>query len=337
VAAACGLIAFAAAAARGAEPEFLIFDDGGYYFIRAGGRALFNVKASVTRERRPIQAGVYDDGYVLPSAAGPASPQTWNWGYDRASQVTGGEVWLNRLENDPMAGLFSDETADASVGPEIVGGMELWRFETGQQYTRLGIELGYAFHNISVDNRSRATATSMWRSAAHSLGGTVAPAPPYRGTFGGPGPLLDLQPSATATLFSPSAATFDGELESSLHMIKLGLWLQYPISPRASLNASMGYASIYADTQLKYRDSLTFADPRIPDQSARDRTLGGREWRPGGYAQARFEYRFTSQVGAYLGGEFAHHKDLTYSEEERRVTLDFGALFSVSAGLGVRF
>jgi hypothetical protein len=314
-------------------------DAAGYgWFVRAGGRALFGVKASVNRT--PVSAaapGVYDNGFVLPDVRGTANGRTWNWGYQEASQVVGDQVRFQRLTDLPMAGLFRDRSDDPLFGGEIMTGAELARFFIGHRESRIGFEIGYAYNAFTLDEHSTVSGNSTLAVAAHSLGSTFAPPAPYAGSSTGPGPEISLSPSISGSLNSASLATFNGDLETTLHTFKLGVWFEYPIVRRVTANLSVGYASMYADSRLRFTEDITFANPGLPPVQSGPKTVSGRAWKMGGYAQARLRYDFTRWLGVYVAGDFEAHNTLRYGGEGREVTLGLGSLFAGSAGVMVSF
>jgi len=326
--------------ARGADPMeddiLWIRDDDSSWFVRAGPRALFNVRADIRQKQAPIQPGRYDNGFVLPDISGPTSAQTWNWGYQDPSQVSGNLLYQSRLRNTAQAGEWDGET-DTALGGEFAIGSELFRFDVGERVLRGGLEAGYAFNQFTVQERSQTSGTATQQNDGFNTGGIALPTAPYSGSFDGPGPLIDRTPSVTSSITSPSQATFDGEMESNLHTLKMGFWVDYDLTERLLLSGSLGYASIYADTDLSYTESYSFTDPRIPDTGPEARDIGSRDWRPGIYAEVRMEYPFSERVFSYLGAQYQWNKDQEFSDEGREVTLDFGAQFAVSGGLGFRF
>jgi hypothetical protein len=306
------------------------------WFVRVGARPLFGVKGSVERAY-PTSQNQYDDGFVQPDINGSDSQQTWYWGYKRNSQINGDRLWLSRQRGEPMAGFFNDESDDPSIGLEAMGGIEMFRFEISDRMARVGFELGYGYNLFSVENQSTASSMTTLSSDGYNLGDTDPPSAPYQGTKKGPGPLIDLYPSISASITTPGQTYFDGELEANLHTVKLGFWFQYMLSQRASINASLGYATIYADTRLIYDESFYFDDPRLLDRPPVNNTIGDRTWKPGAYLQLRFHYHFTRHLGAFLGGELQYNTSFEFTEAERTVSLDLGPLYAALLGLEVRF
>jgi hypothetical protein len=309
------------------------------WFVRVSPRVLFNVRASISPTPTTFTPGVYDDGFVLPDIAGAGAASTWNWGYDSADQVSSGtHLILNRLTGAPELGFDGDGTADPSFGGELVVGAELARVTLGNREARLGIELGYAYHSVSISDRQTGATMATLTQDGYALNGIVPPLAPYAGTFNGPGPLISLgsDPGASQVINSAAQGSYDGELNSELHHFKAGVWLEYPFTDRFYGALSLGYSSLYADSRLEFTEQLDFTDPGIPDQ-LNSHTVSGRDWNPGFYTQIRFGYDFNKHFGVFAGAEFQYNSTHDFHGEGREVSLEFQALLSGTAGLVFRF
>ena len=304
------------------------------YFIRIGPRIQYNVEASVGHTLSTSQqTGYYDDGFVLADSGGSASGLTWNWGYENASQLAGDFINYNRYSNLPVSGNFSGGSDDQSLGAELLAGVEIGRFAIGTREFAWGVELGYGYNPFKLAHQATATGTVNYVAASHSLGGIVPPVAPYSGTATGPGPLLNLTPSTYTEITSAATSTFNGTLTSDLHNFKFGGWLETELTDNFSLNFSAGYASIYADTQLKFRETVTIANPGIPALAATDTTAGGRNWQSGFYAQLRGTWQFSPNVGVYVAGDFQSNENFEFSEAGQDIKLDFKTTYGVGLGL----
>jgi hypothetical protein len=336
-----GLVAGLAAEAPSAEAwlPLELGGQGGGWLIRGGPRVLFNVKASMNPVAQPVTPGIYDDGFVLPDINGSTDGRTWYWGYEQDAQLTGQLLRLSRLSDVPAAGFYSDETGGGlSPGGEVVAGMKLAELSSGKHPLQFGLECGYGFNRFSFSHSGTASGTARLDAAAFDLGGSTAPLAPYSGTFQGPGPLINVSPSISGTLFSPAEATYSGDWESSLHNFKFGFWFTYPINRRFSTALSFGYSSVYADTQIAYQESISFQNPGFGDIPNSSRTTGGyRDWNPGVYAQLRLAYEFSPHVGIYAGGDFQTNDKFSFEEAGRAYELDLSAVFGVTLGLTYRF
>lgn len=304
------------------------------YFVRLGPRIEFNVEATIgISPQTPQQAGFYDNGFVQPDVGGTASGLTWNWGYNDASQISGDSINYQRYSNLPHGGTFTKGSDDPMFGGEVTFGVEFGRFDVGTKQLSWGAELGYGFTPFKVSNSSSATGTVNYFAASHSLGGIVPPAAPYQGTPQGPGPVIGLNPSSSTTTSSMATSQFDGTLKSDLHVVKLGLWLEAPITEKVSASLSLGYCSVFADTHLSFRESTTIADSTIPAIATQNVSLNESNWQGGFYGQLRGTWQFSKFVGAYVAGDFQYNNKFHFAGAGREVSLDFKDTYGASLGL----
>ena len=305
------------------------------WFVRAGARLMLNAKASVKLSAPPASATMYDNGYVLPDSSGN-SGLTWNWGYTSASQVSGDSLNFTRLDNT-AAGTVKNGESDTSLGGEIMMGAEVGRFDLGEREVRYGVEFGYGYNPFAMSYAGVASGTAAYTEATYPGGGIVFPEAPYSGSPNGPGPLLSTTPTSSTTINSASSSAYTGQLDSSLHNLKLGVWFELPVSKKMQVGLSLGYSSLYADTQLKFSENVTYSNAGIPVAGLVTRTVGGREWNPGAYVQARLSYLITPRISAYVNGDYQYNGRFNFSGAGRDVTLDFSALFSFGAGVCYKF
>ncbi|HAV62698.1 MAG TPA: hypothetical protein DCY13_10065 [Verrucomicrobiales bacterium] len=306
------------------------------YFFRFAGKALFNVRASVDQVApTPQTPGNYDNGFVLPDIGGTASGLTWNWGFLSDDQIASDMLNFERYSNLPHGGAISGEKDDPLIGGELLFGVEFGRFDVGTREWAWGAEIGYGFNPFKISNRSMAAGTVDYLAASHALNGILPPVGPYSGTFEGPGPVIDLNPTSTTAISSAATSTFDGTLESSLHNFKFGFWVEAPVTQKFSVALSLGYSSILADSELSFRETFTFANPAIPQLADVDTSVTADGWRNGFYGQLRVNYEINQYLGAFVGGEFQYNNRFKFGGAGRNVTLDFTGIYSAVAGVSI--
>lgn len=304
------------------------------YFVRIGPRIQFNIEASVSlTPQTPQQPGNYDNGFVLPDVSGTASGLTWNWGYADAAQVSGDAINFERYSNLPHAGVFDGESDDSVYGGEVIFGVAFGRFDIGRKEATWGGEIGYALTPFEIRNSSTVAGTVDYYAATHGLGGIVPPAAPYQGTFDGPGPLIDLNPSATTAVSSAATSTFDGTLKSDLHWMRVGLWLELPLTESIAVSVSAGYASVLADTTFDFSESISIANGTIPGISDTAVSAYASEWQSGFYGQLKGSWQFSKHFGLYLAADYQHLSGFRFTEAGREVSLKFEGTYGASGGL----
>lgn len=305
------------------------------WFVRLGGRALFNAKASVSRSVQTTGPGYWDNGFVLPDVGGTASGLTWNWNYQHDSgpdnQIIGETINYDRYLGLPDAGSFSGES-EIAPGGEMMIGVRFGEFQVGKKTWEWGAEFGGGYNVFKVSGAETATSNATYETAAYDTNGILLPVAPYTGTYNGPGPVIDLNPNAPPTSTTGTATSaVDGSLESNLYNFKIGVWFDMPLTKKLDLSWSAGFSSLYSDTQYKFTEDITF--PTAPSLDSIDTTVGGRNWQQGGYIQARLQYEFNDSWSAYVGADYQYNGKFRFNGAGRDIDMDFTALFGASLGI----
>ena len=318
------------------------FDNSGW-FVRLGGVARFNVKATFTGVHPILPTGVYDDGFVLTDNGGGASGKTWNWGSTPSSQIIGNQLVLTRLDGAPNVGLHDINVSNPVLGGELIGGYQFGQFKIGKRTARIGFEIGYGYSgfsegmNYSANGIATRTTDSYGGIATPTTDGILPPIPPYSGTFAGPGPLLSLQGVPGQPIVSPATTTFQSNIEATMQNFRVGPSLEIDLTKRLSVAFGAGYSSVYADASVRYIETLSFTNPAMPSVNPANTTISHAEWRPGIYAEMRGNYQFTGLIGAFVGGDIQYNKNLNFGDTGHEVTIDLGPTFGAKAGLIFHF
>jgi hypothetical protein len=320
-------------------------DPGAGFFFRVGGTVRTGVKAEFrdVAPAVPTAAGVYENGYVLPSVTGAASDYTWNWGYDDAAQVGADTLNFSRLNDAPRVGALSSD-GESMFGGELVAGFEIYQFELARKPLRFGVEAAYSFMTFSASAAGSASGTATLTQAGYSTigpGGVaiVVPPAPYAGTFDGPGPLLGRTPATLTTISAPGASALDLTLDATIHTLKFGPYFAWDLTKRLSLAASFGYATVLPDAEMTFRETTTYGagtGGTIPS-SAIDAVVRRSDWQPGGFVQFRLEYHFTRRLSAFVGAEYLYNENLVFQGQGREATIKLGGTYGGTLGVGYHF
>lgn len=319
------------------------FDDSNNtgWFVRLGGRVLTGVKAEI-HDGRTVSSDprVFDDGFVKPDISGGAD--TWNWGYSTSSQISGGQLSLHRTENAPRVGDRSNLGENSLYGGEVIAGFEFTRFRLGTRQARFGLELGYSLASgFDVKDSASVAAHAKRTTSNFDLGGILPPMASsgmaYSGTFDGPGSLINLNPVSSTLAEGDGVSRFDASVASDLYTLKFGPWIEVPLGGALSLGLSVGYCSVYADTDFRFTDSVTYVGGTLPNSVVMGHVQQGR-WSPGGYAQLRLDYDLNAHLGAFVGGDVQYNGSQSFtSDAGREVKLKFGGTFGGIIGVAYRF
>ncbi len=328
--------------------------------FRLSGRTQFNIKASVT-DSKPIllgTTGLFGDGYVLSgsnsstNAAGLANPGslTWNWGYNNASQISGDQLTLTRYNDIPRVGTVDASGGSTTFGGELFAGYELFESRVWKRRTaHWGVEMGYGFTTFNVTANGTQSGNGTRAQSLYSLGGIIPPSPGYRGNFNGPvpggpiAPIIDFTPLSSSSSSALGTDTLNATISSDLHTVKLGPWVDLPMTDKITLGLGIGFCSVFAQADLAFQESLTFSGVNSADlneaarQSTRVAAASRQDWCPGFYGQARISYAFNPRWSAFGGVDLQANRDLKFSSQDRGVAIELGSIFGASAGVQFSF
>ncbi len=227
------------------------------YGITAQFKSVATISAGAAPRYTPNYAPYnYDNGYVLTDASGNAGGQTWYWGYDSASQVSGNNILMSR-STTVSAG--SDSTLDSRPG--FGGEISFNRLLLTREDARIGLEVGLSYLNLGLSGDSLSTATTTRTTDAYPFTpGTTPPAAPpaYQGTYNGPGFLLGASPSSSLTEVLASAAVSGHQkFDANLIGFRVGPYVEFPLIDRIGMSLSAGFALAWVSSTASWTDNVT--------------------------------------------------------------------------------
>ena len=276
----------------------------------------------------------YDDGYVLRDISDNYGGETWYWGHDNDSQVSGDTILMSR--STPLRGgssPFGVDEDDAQLGAELAYNRELFR----HQNQRYGLELAVNYMNIGFDDDSSFRAATRKTTDAYPFhNGTTPPLAPYEGTFGGPGFVLGDTPVSSVTRRVAGGATVSGqrEFDANVWGFRLGPYADFPMGTNWNFSLSAGLAVGLVDASAKWNERIYINNNLV----ARSRGEGddfGVLW--GGYVSGKISYRINDQWRLEGGAQFQALGKYDERIDGRRVELDLGKAVFVTAGLSYSF
>jgi len=140
-----------------------------------------------------------------------------------------------------------------------------------------------------------------------------------------------------ASLPGGTTTSFQGNLETKFYNLRIGPTFELDLSKRLSFATSFGYAPVYADAQFKYANAVTFSNPALPGLAPTQAEVSEGNWRLGFYAEIRLNYRFTSHIDAFVGGDFQNNSNFTFGDSAYHVKLQLGATYGTKIGMTFRF
>jgi hypothetical protein len=333
--------AHAAVCLAGAASALAQFDDEAPYVERnrlsVGARFSFGISARVESKYvpRPI-APVYDDGFVLPDVSGGAGGKTWNWGYLSENQIVGDQLDMHTLTDSPSVGRTGDSGDGLQAGFEIMYGRQLGSFKIGKRTAAWGIEAGFSSLNAQLETDNQYAGMMAVRTASYGLGGIVAPTPPYSGSFDGPGPLIDLQPSSVRETDAYATSRLQSEIDSWMFGLKLGPFLEVPISKRFTGKLGVGVAALAVQSDFAVQQQVRV--PGIPDSSLFwESSTSQTDFVIGAYGEATVIYSINEFLSVYAGAQYQFLNDVTVETGGTQATIQFDKSFELVVGLSTSF
>ncbi len=287
----------------------------------------------------------YDNGYVFEDIQGNNSALTWYWGYNgqpsKAAQVPGdGFLHLSRSTSasDVSSGAHRDDPQQP--GFELTYNRELGR--SGKR--SWGIEGALNYLNVSISDNQTLLGTVTVQTDAYALNGVVPPDPPYFGTFEGPVPngpnrpviSQDPTPGQGTLTTAPGGASIAGErkLEANVYGLRVGPYLDLPISTKLSAGLSGGLALAYLNSKFTFSETVTIPGVgSVPRSGSNSHT----ELLVGGYAAGTLAYSFSKAWSASVGAQYQILGRSSQTVNGKIAELDLRNSIFVTVGIGYSF
>lgn len=279
----------------------------------------------------------YDNGYNRVDSSGNANNQTWYWGYSSPQSVQGGNLVLQSYSTLPNAS-SKNQQGDPQHGFEINYQRELYR----KPHWRFGAEAAFGYSLITVDDNSTVHNRVYRTNDTFALSGVIPPNSPYNGTFEGPGPVISSEPSSRSTDVLTGAATITGnrQLDGQLFLVRLGPYLEVPLSERFSVFINGGLTLGAGYIRFSYNENVEISDPTYGvTLTSGHRSGSGSEtdFIIGGYGGAGISYALTEQVGLFASAIYQAAGHVSNSQHGKESVLDLGKSILVSVGVSYSF
>jgi hypothetical protein len=269
----------------------------------------------------------YADGFVHVDSAGNAGGQTWNWGYQNASQVQGGSLTMHSAS---VAGNGSlTQNTDPNTGFDLAFGHHFGTMLGG----KWGLQGAFDFTTISVNDSQPVNGTATFISDAYSLGAVIPPQSPYSGNYNGPGPLLGDTPMRT-TASTAVMLTGQRTLEAQVAAFRAGPYYEFPIGKRWSGRLGGGLVLAVADTQYTFSETLTFGNGYVAKNSG---SGSGAEFQAGGYLEGKLLYAITPDTSLFAGAQYENLGTFSRNAGNEQAQLDMSSTVYVLFGVQFNF
>jgi len=291
-------------------------------------RARFSVPASFTPPPGPGAGAAlnrsYNDGFVNVDSSGNAGGKTWNWGYQNASQISGGDVLMH---SSGQLTTGEEKSSDPNLGFDFNYIRDIGHYGWGQ----LGVKIAFGYTHIQIGDGDPINPMLETVTDKYALDGVVPPAAPYSGSFSGPGPVIGGEPISRSISVAPDASIFTGSrnIDASLFDLRLGPSVNIPIWKGLSFQGGGGLSLGLVDSDL----SFAFLSGHV--QASGDASSTGFE--VGAYAEAGFAYRFSHGISVFTGAQFQYLGDFQQSVNGVSAQLKLGQTVFYELGLQWQF
>jgi hypothetical protein len=215
----------------------------------------------------------YDDGYFYLGSNGGAGGGSWYWGMEDNAQVVGNTIELSRTTyNANSSGDDEMHSSSPFPGIEVFYSHNILE-EKGWFH---GFEIGGSYQHLRFTHRGSYTAQGSQQTDAYTFYDPATdPAlvpDAYKGTFAGPGFVLNTTP---ATSFSPvpnAQFTASSELDGGLWGLHLGPYVDIPLGERFFIHAAGGLTLALLDVDFSWEN------PGLAESSGKEQDyecLGG--------------------------------------------------------------
>lgn len=304
--------------------------------FRVGLLVGMNIKASFKTSGsfdifRQQQAGVYDDGYVLPSDL--QNGYTWNWGYENQSQNPDGTDILLMHRATSFSASGSTQSGNSSfTGFDLEYGGNIMRWER----VRLGWDFGFGLLPINFTGREAMSGVVTGNTYTFNTGNPNLPQAPYHGSANsGPGSSIRTNSTESGEAFGTGTIVGKQTLNAMLYTFRLGPSLYWDIHPKLGLSAGIGPAVGFVSGELKFDETITVDD--TGNTTRNKGSVSSTDFVFGGYINAAVTYHAMENGDFYLGIQYMPLGTATIggSGREARVKLD-GQVY-LSAGINWPF
>jgi hypothetical protein len=275
----------------------------------------------------PANSGNYDDGFVHPDSSGNAGGQTWNWGYQNASQVQGNNLTMH----GSSAALNGTENQNDNLGAgfDLAYGRNLGTVLGG----KWGLQAAFDFTAISIHDSQPISGTGALISDKYSLGGTTAPQAPYAGSFNGPGPLLGDSPTRTMTS-ETVLITGSRTLDAQIYALRLGPYFEFPFGQRWSGRLDGGLVLAVANTEYSFNETITYGNGQMVNNAG---SSSEAEFNAGGYLEAKLLYAMTPSTSLFAGAQYEYLGNFSNTAGNEQAQLDMSSTVYILFGVEFDF
>jgi hypothetical protein len=267
----------------------------------------------------------YNDGFVNADSSGNQGGQTWNWGYQHASQVSGDDILMHASSMD---GGSEHSTDDPNLGLDFHYIRDIGHYSWGQW----GIKIAFGYTHVEINDHDPMSVNLETVTDKYPLNGVTPPQAPYSGSPGGPGPVIGSEPILRTTSVTPGGVvTGDHKVDAALYDLRLGPSFNFPLSKRFSVEAGGGLAVGLVDSGFSFTEISATSSGAAAASGSGNQT----GFVVGAYVEAGFAYRICHSASIFTGAQYEYLGNFQQSADGRSAELNFGQ--SIFYELGVEW
>lgn len=288
-------------------------------------------------EPMPLGGGVnynYDDGFVRVDSSDNFGDETWNWGYENASQVDpSGQGSIDFSLTRSLADGSVDEDGGGQAGIECFGYLDMGAVTLPMLKDRnatWGFRGGFHYDRVDVENQSTISSRTVTQTDRFSLNGTTAPPAPYRGgSFGGPGQLISDSPTRSNGPGGSALISGSRDLDVHLNIFSLGSYVELPVLTNFSLMFEGGVSAGIASGSYNFESRTSIAGLGSRQSSGSDSET---QLLPGFYLGIEAIYQLDKNWGIQAGGRYQYMDEFNLNASGSGASLSFDSAFVLSLG-----
>jgi hypothetical protein len=265
----------------------------------------------------------YNDGFVNVDSSHNAGGVTWNWGYEKSSQIAGDTLQMHA--NSVSTGAGESRTDDPNLGLELSFVRDVGHMSWG----RWGLKAAFGYTDMGFRSSNPLTANGQTITDTYPLNGVKPPVAPYAGSFGGPGPVIGSAPTRSVAQ-SQVIIAGNRSLEASLYDLRLGPALDVDILQNLSVEISGGLALGVVDSTFAFNETTGSGS----STSGRSHDSG---FQTGAYGEAGLAYRVCKSACLFAGAQFQYLGEFNQNVGGRAAQLDLSQSVFCLFGFQTRF
>jgi hypothetical protein len=293
---------------------------------------------SMPNPRHNLDGAAYnfDNGYVYPDAGTPNSGTTHYWGYtgstyNGGSQLSGnGTILMQRASSPGLSSGTSED--DPQSGVELTYNRELGRNNT----FRWGLEAGFNFMNVNLADNHPITGSASLLTDAFPLLVSEGLMPPagYQGRKNSPGVVIGVTPQSSTESAIPEIVGGSRKLDADIYGLRLGPYLEIPLSSRFSVGFSGGLSLAEINSDFQFTETIHAGSVTLPSTQG---SGSHNDLLVGGYVEGNISCALNHSTGVFAGVQFQDLGQYVQSVNGRDAVLDLSKSIFVTLGISYSF